>query len=200
MGSSSGTATLPAIPLFSGLDALPPYEAQNALGLDSALYYDTTSLPYQLDPVTENVTEAIVDPLLFHLPSDVPLDSEMAASAYTSACPTNPDASSLSLEDLILLPFEEPSHILAPTFDGSPSLSLHAPINTAPITPAPPQPAPEITTDAEVPRIPCEVDGCNKTFRRPYLLRDHMRTHSGESSGKQLSYLLASLSEPSWPL
>jgi uncharacterized Zn-finger protein len=199
MGSNSGTATLPVIPLFSGLDTLTLYGAQDALGLDSALYYDTTSLSYHLDSTTNDVSGALVDPPLFHLPSDATFDSDMATPAYNSACPTNPDTSSLSLEDLILLPFEESSHILAPTYDDSPDSSLHAPINTESCTTAPPQSAPE-TTDVEAPRIPCEVDGCSKTFRRPYLLRDHMRTHSGESSGKQsyLSYLLASLSELSW--
>ena len=35
-------------------------------------------------------------------------------------------------------------------------------------------------------KIACEVHGCGKTFRRPYLLRDHMRHHSGESNGGQL--------------
>ncbi|KAF8603676.1 hypothetical protein BDV93DRAFT_395549, partial [Ceratobasidium sp. AG-I] len=37
-------------------------------------------------------------------------------------------------------------------------------------------------------RIACEVDGCGKTFRRPYLLRDHMRSHSGESTAHRCQF------------
>lgn len=38
-------------------------------------------------------------------------------------------------------------------------------------------------------RIPCDIEGCGKTFRRPYLLRDHKRAHhSGESNAHRCSF------------
>ncbi|KAG9093695.1 hypothetical protein FS749_013943 [Ceratobasidium sp. UAMH 11750] len=193
---------LPVQPLFPSIDPSPTFGTQNMLGTGSALYYNTAGPPYQIDPMLDNTVGLPLNTVMPPPPNNATFapnlnahgDDATGLNANTQLDPSWEELAQLlncSPEELAQLLNSSPESTLPDTPirnalpdnpSCSPSLAPNNntshPTNTAP---APP-PAPETTSDADVTRIPCEVEGCGKTFRRPYLLKDHMRTHTGEGN------------------
>ncbi|KAG8700541.1 hypothetical protein FRC08_004636 [Ceratobasidium sp. 394] len=205
---------LPVQPLFPNNDPSPTFGTQDMFGMGSALYYNTGppyQIDPMLDNTVGLPLNSVVPPppnnATFAPNLNAPGDDAIGLDANTQLNLSWEEVAQLlnsSPEEVVQL-FNSSPEELAQLFNSSPEGTLpDAPIRNAlpdnpscspslapnnntsqPTNTAPaPPPAPNTTVDADVARIPCEVEGCGKTFRRPYLLKDHMRTHTGEGNGK----------------
>jgi hypothetical protein len=112
------------------------------------------------------------------------MTSKLGAYDYVSGHLLSPSNVAERMSDIFV--FSQPEATISSAGAGahthtSTNLSIQEPSTSAISCSGPGKPAR---------RVPCLVAGCGKTFRRPYLLDDHMRTHDGKSGGE--SYLLCS--------
>ncbi|KAG9101728.1 hypothetical protein FRC06_002694 [Ceratobasidium sp. 370] len=182
---------LPVQPLFPNIDPTSTFATPDMFGMGSALYYSTIGPSYQIDPMIDNTISLPLSSVMLPPPSNATFASNLGARADDTIGPSANMQLDEALEELgqflAFLPEgtlpDAPTHNALPDNPScssslAPNNVISHPTNAAPVPP----PAPDTTLDADIPRIPCEVEGCGKTFRRPYLLRDHMRSHSGEGS------------------
>ncbi|KAG8740495.1 hypothetical protein FRC10_004261 [Ceratobasidium sp. 414] len=182
---------LPVQPLFPNIDPSSTFGAQDMLGMGSALYYNTIGPSYQIDPMIDNAVGLPLNSVMLPPPSNGSFASNLDARGDHATEPSANIQLEAVWEELgqfiASLPegtlSDAPAHNVLPDNPScssslAPSNVISHPTNPAPVPPL----VPDTTSEADIPRIPCEVEGCGKTFRRPYLLRDHMRTHSGEGS------------------
>ncbi|QRV93362.1 C2H2 zinc finger [Ceratobasidium sp. AG-Ba] len=202
--SSNSTAALPPaiLPGMAVLTQPPPFAdpspifgPQNLTGIDLALYYSASD-SFQLGLITEEALGTLnpAEP-------SIPNDASASLDSYQSVDADNDtqmqDFDSPNWQQLVQLVESYPDSTCQSSFNSLSSIdhSQHPSLaeNTSSLSlevassTAPPQPAAETNLD-DIPRIPCTFEGCGKTFRRPYLLRDHMRTHTGESNVYRCTY------------
>ncbi|KAG8726908.1 hypothetical protein FRC12_022996 [Ceratobasidium sp. 428] len=188
------TPPLPNQSLYSSINSSSAFGAGNVSELDTATYSDTTgfvgsplnsagaSLPSNV-PFASSLDTHVNIPTS---DTDMPIDFDRWVDM--SACLPDDHSPSISLDNS--LNSSSTSGDIAPHSTGAapiPPVALTLPTSLAPptvlalpATPAPPPVSDMILDRDPAPRRPCSK--CGKTFRRPYLLRDHMRTHSGEGN------------------
>ncbi|KAG9103702.1 hypothetical protein FRC07_009941 [Ceratobasidium sp. 392] len=176
--------TLPVPPLFPNIDSFSTFGTQEMHGLDGAHYYNTVGPSYPVDPMLDTTVDSPFNSVVPSLTSNTAFASNLDVSVNKTITPSE---AALWQEYAARYFASLPDNQLLDTLSDNPSCSpSFAMIEAAPEsnnTALVPPPAPDATADVDPPRIPCGFEGCTKTFRRPYLLRDHMRTHSGEGSG-----------------
>ncbi|KAG8793083.1 hypothetical protein FRC12_003949 [Ceratobasidium sp. 428] len=188
------TPPLPNQSLYSSINSSSAFGAGNVSELDTATYSDTTrfvgsplnsagaSLPSNV-PFASSLDTHVNTPT-----SNTNMPFDLDDWLDTSACLPDDHSPSISLDNS--LNSFSTSGDIAPRSTGAapiPPVALTLPTSFAPptapalsATPAPPPVSDMILDRDPAPRRPCSK--CGKTFRRPYLLRDHMRTHSGEGN------------------
>ncbi|KAG8716807.1 hypothetical protein FRC09_015171 [Ceratobasidium sp. 395] len=187
LNSDQQGPTLPVQPLFPSINPSSAFGAQGTLGLDTALYYNTTG-PVQIDPMLDDTVGLPLNTAMISLPNNTNLapnlDTQFDSTVNSGYDLAQLEAFNQWLRSIPDVPMSDtladspscssltPNDIVAPHSTNSASMPQ---TDTAP-------PLSHSAPDGDPPRLPCTVEGCGKTFRRPYLLRDHMRTHSGESS------------------
>lgn len=187
----AGAEDFSAVSLFSDFDLSLLTWNENA-GLDPLIpYFYAAESSNRLDPslLFNDTVEALVNPIVSHMPDDA--ITGLSTATYACDPPRSINSGpSCFLDNLETPGFTEPYRIPAPAHSDSSSPLLHAatqpsncPIASSGATDAPP-PNPDMTSDMDGVRVVCDVDGCGKTFRRPYLLRDHMRAHQGETNSE----------------
>ncbi|KAG8793082.1 hypothetical protein FRC12_003948 [Ceratobasidium sp. 428] len=192
LSSDQQGLTLPVQPLFPSTDPSSVFGARDVSGLDAALYCNTTGPPAQIDPMLDNTVGLPLNTAMVSLSNNTNFAPNLATQ-FDSTVNFSFDLGPAQLEEYSRWLVSSIPDV--PWFDAladNPSCpSSLAPNNVAVSHSTNSAPAPQTDTapslshstlDGDPPRLPCTIEGCGKTFRRPYLLRDHMRTHSGESS------------------
>lgn len=178
----------PAYPLFSDAGLLPMTWNEDGNALYSNFGSSVTGASGGIE--TSLSLDDIVDMSAFYLPE--PPTPGLGTAESTCDRPSLLHASSSQPLEITGLPavetLENPLVILP---GNASSLLSHTSSDSVTSSDAtcPPASALDVPSNTNSSRIACDVEGCGKTFRRPYLLRDHKRSHhSGESNAHCCSF------------